>query len=80
MESAVNGAEISQYWDNGCAGGAKALEAWGGVKRNPRNGHTMRTSPRIARKPKVHYLAFGESPLRLRLVHGFENEFEFEDD
>ena len=27
---------------------------------------------------KVHYLALGESALELRLVHGFE--FEFEDD
>ena len=24
-----SGAEVSQYWDNGCAGGAKALEVWG---------------------------------------------------
>jgi hypothetical protein len=29
---------------------------------------------------KVHSLALGESASQLRLVHGFEDEFEFEDD
>jgi len=32
----------------------------------------------LALEPKLHYLAFGESASQLRLVHGFE--FEFEDD
>ena len=43
-----------------------------------------RTRTRIARAfgsgTKVHYLALGESASQLRLVHGFEDEFEFEDD
>ena len=32
----------------------------------------------LAQEPEVHYLAFGEPASQLRLVHGFE--FEFEDD
>jgi len=31
MGSAVNAAEISQYWDDGCAEGARALEADGNL-------------------------------------------------
>jgi len=45
-------------------------------------GEKPREPTRIARglalEPKVHYLAFGELASQLRLVHGFE--FEFEDD
>jgi len=44
----------------------------------------VRTRTRIARAfgsgTKVHSLALGESESQLRLVHGFEDEFEFEDD
>jgi hypothetical protein len=29
MGSAVNGAEVSQYWDNRCAGGAKSFGSLG---------------------------------------------------
>jgi hypothetical protein len=45
---------------------------------NLKNRPPSRPRTRIARgllwKLKAHYLAFGESPLRLRLVHGFKDE------
>ena len=36
-------------------------------------------SVKIASGTKVHSLALGESASQLRLVHGFEDEFEFDD-
>ena len=51
---------------------------------NLKNRPRTRTRTRIARAfgsgTKVHSLALGESASQLRLVHGFEDEFEFEDD
>jgi hypothetical protein len=36
----------------------------------------------VALEPTLHYLALGKISVtvKLRLVHGFEDEFEFEDD
>ena len=48
------------------------------TKRNP--GADLESSVTGAEEPltKVHSLALGEPASQLRLVHGFENEFEFD--